>query len=314
VYLGDELDNVVKELIGAEDKTARKDSKMLLGVSAMPPLTRDRTDRNRTSPFAFTGNKFEFRAVGSSQSTGLPNTIMNTIVADAILHLHNEIKRVMDEKGFGFQIARQSVIHETLTKHYKVVFNGNCYSQEWAEEAAKRGLPNFRTTPEALEALSVDKNVKLLESLNVLTAAESHARQHILYEYYVKAINIEANVTANIATTIILPAVLKHQKNVAASLVATTAALGNSTPLTGQTDNLRQLTVMIEKLISATASLTTIHHETRHLHDTKVEAYAYNTKVIPAMTEVRHAADALENLVDDALWPLPKYSEILFLR
>eukprot|EP01116_Phalansterium_solitarium_P022395 TRINITY_DN7381_c0_g1_i1.p1 TRINITY_DN7381_c0_g1~~TRINITY_DN7381_c0_g1_i1.p1 ORF type:complete len:736 (-),score=310.33 TRINITY_DN7381_c0_g1_i1:238-2445(-) len=313
VYLGDELDNVVKELIGAEGKTARKESKMLLGVTVMPPLTRDRTDRNRTSPFAFTGNKFEFRAVGSSQSSGMPNTIMNTIVADSVLYLHNEIKRVMDEKGFGFQIARQSVIHETLAKHYRVVFNGDGYSQEWRDEAVRRGLPNLRSSPEAIEALANEKNTKLLESLNVLSATETQARQHIMFEYYCKAINIEANSTHNIAKTVILPAVIKYQKSVADSVIATSTAIGESA-VSGQKALLKDISSQIEALIAAIDALKAVHKQAHDLHDAKAEAFFYNTKVIPAMKAVRTAADSLENVVDDDLWPLPKYSEILFLR
>jgi len=194
------------------------------------------------------------------------------------------------------------------------VFNGDGYSESWPIEAARLGLPNFKTTPEALEALTTEKNLKLLASLNVLTAAEAKARQFILFEYYTKAINIEANSTYNIAKTIILPAVFKYQKSVAESVAAATAVLGDKATV-GQKALLVDVTERIETLLCNLKALESIHHEVHSLKDdVKAEAYAYNTKVIPAMKEVRVAADALENIVDDDLWPLPKYSEILFLR
>ena len=307
IYLGEELDEVCRNvLVDANQKTTRARD-IRLGVTSLPPLPRDTTDRNRTSPFAFTGNKFEFRAVGSSQSVATPITFLNSIVSESLTFLADQI-----EKHGGSVEAIQKVVQETLRNHYRVVFNGNNYSEEWHGIAAERGLLNSRNTVDALSHYLSEKNFKLFENAGVFSRREVQARATMAYEAYIKAIAIEAQACLELSTTSVLPAALCQQRATAESICATRAT-GIALDLSAQEQLLSKLTTTINELIQANDELT---HASEHGHGEDVTAHALwqRDHVVPAMRRVRTACDRVETMVDDSLWPLPKYHEMLFLR
>lgn len=314
VYLGEELDQVCREII-APDVSAgdRRMSKMEIGVNAMPALRRDRTDRNRTSPFAFTGNKFEFRAVGSTQHVGVPNYVMNTVAADGIRAVREAIEKTM-ESGVDYKIARQKVIQETLKNHYRVVFNGNGYSKEWPVEAEKRGLLNIPSTAEAVMQFVNQKNIDLFVKYNVLKESEIKARCNIMLEQYAMGVNIEGKVTAELAKSHVLPAAIKHQTTLAAAIVAVKSA-GVDAPA-AQVAELQAASGNVGTLLEKTEALNK-HLEGQSAAEEKGElewARYMRDNVLPAMAEVRTVSDAIELAVDDETWSLPKYREMLFIK
>jgi glutamine synthetase len=314
IFLGDRLNEVVKAIIAGKADVGSKASLIEFGVSHLPNLPRDDSDRNRTSPFAFTGNKFEFRAVGSSQSIAWPNTILNTIVAESLDFLSNEIEK-LTKGGTELSAAVQQVVKKNLAENERVLFNGDNYSQDWHDEAEKRGLPNLKNTIEALPALD-EKSVKdLFEKYKVLTPDELHSRYNIMLEGYCKTVNIEALLTASMATNMILPAAIEYQNRVATAIVQTKAAVGNIN-LTHQENLLRDVAEKVNYLSSSLETLeSAITHSAgdEHAEDLLHHASVYQSKVIPAMNEVRKVADDLELIVDDALWPLPKFREMLYI-
>jgi glutamine synthetase len=312
IYLGEQLSQVVDALVaGTARENERERQTMRLGVSVLPPLPRDATDRNRTSPFAFTGNKFEFRAVGSSQSIATPNIVLNTIAADSIAYLADKIEK---RGNTSLEAAVQSIVQETLKQHRRVIFNGNNYSPEWHEEAKKRGLPNYANTVDAISAYDADKNVAMFEKLGVLTRKEVESRRNILFESYVKAIAIEAQSALGLAQTSILPAVLKFQERVAKAVAAVRGVPG--TPdLRAQEKMLQAVVEKTSALIAAIAALQSAsEHAEGHTGSLREHAMTYRDKVLPAMQKLREVCDALETIVDDELWPLPKYRELLFVH
>ena len=313
VYLGEQLGEIIAGLVaggGARGGSSRKDT-MRLGVGTLPPLPRDATDRNRTSPFAFTGNKFEFRAVGSSQATAKPNTVLNTIVADSLLHVADEIER-LTAGGKGLEAAVNEVVVDLLKKHQRVIFDGNGYSEEWHAEAERRGLPNLRNAVDAIGTFCAKKNLELFERLGVLSAKEAESRMNIMFEAYSKAIAIEAQSALSLARTMILPAAQRWQLTVAQSLAAA-KAVGLQTP--AQQRRLEEMSVRIEALAAGIDELgKSFEHAEQHGGTPQEHAKTYRDKVLPVMARVREVADALETMVDDELWPLPKYREILFLQ
>ncbi|EFA84524.1 glutamate-ammonia ligase [Heterostelium album PN500] len=319
IYLGQELDRVVNDIVHSTETEANGDcngEKMSLGVGAFPPLPKDSTDRNRTSPFAFTGNKFEFRAVGSSQVVAFPCIILNTIVAESLQYIRKEIEREKTN-NVAANTAFNNVIKRVLSLHQRVIFNGDGYGQEWRDIAAKRGLANMRTTPEALATLNSEKNIKLFESFNILSPIELQSRQHILYEIYVKSITIEAKSMYDMVSTLVLPAAFKHQKNVADSLNAIMPFVQGQKNLpqpTAQIAVLTDLVTAINSLSDLNVKLLAAVKATKSAANEKDHAFMLSTSVIPAMREVRRVSDHLETIIDDTIWPLPKYSEILFLR
>ncbi len=310
VYLGDKLTEVVNGIISGKSEGGRAAGFIQLGVSSLPPLPRDDSDRNRTSPFAFTGNKFEFRAVGSSQSIAFPNTVLNVIVADALDTLANEIE-AETARGTKFEAAVQKVVQDNLKKHQAVLFNGDNYSSAWEVEAEKRGLPNVKSSVDALTVM-IDPAVKdMFNRHAVLTPTEMDANYKIALEAYIKTINIEAQLTSDMARTQILPAVMKYQTDVAACLVGTKQAGGD---VTAPEKTLRNVSTLLARLHTAVDSLDRIRSEADHGGgDHFKHALYYRDQVKPAMNDVRAAADALELVVDDHYWPLPKYREMLFM-
>ena len=308
IYLGEQLADVVQGLIAGTSKNdgPRSSQTMKLGVTTLPTLPRDATDRNRTSPFAFTGNKFEFRAVGSSQSIANPNIVLNTIAADALSYLADEIEK--RAKTSTLEAAAQQVVQETLKKHFRIVFNGNGYSAEWHQEAEKRGLLNLRNTVDAIPHWSSEKNKALFEAHGVLTKKEVESRGHIMEESYCKAIAIEAQSMLGLASTHVLPAALAYQERVGNALAAV-RGMPNAVDLRAQEKLLATVATRIGTLMGALDALQDAFDKAEKEH-----GVFYRDRVVPAIAKCRECSDALETVVDDNLWPLPKYREMLFIH
>ncbi|MFH1417042.1 MAG: glutamine synthetase III [Planctomycetota bacterium] len=312
VYLGDKLSEVVEGLIAGKQEEGRKTATLQIGISSLPPLPRDDSDRNRTSPFAFTGDKFEFRAVGSSQSIAFPNIVLNTIVADALESLADEIEKATSG-GVEFEAAVQQVVRENLANHQAVLFNGDNYAKEWEAEAERRGLPNLRSSIDALDALLEEQANTLCQRHGVYSKMELGVRHTIGLEAYVKTINIEAQLTASIARTQILPAALGAQTGVANCLSTTRQASGDC-DVSAAEKVLAQTCSLTSRLKAAIDRFDDIRAQAEtHAGNLRERAVFYRDQVIPAMNEVRAAADELEFVVDDQHWPIPKYRELLFM-
>ncbi len=313
IYLGEQLSEVVDSLVagaaGGRGGDRQKES-MRLGVTTLPPLPKDATDRNRTSPFAFTGNKFEFRAVGSSQAIAFPNAVLNSIVADSLATLADQIEKLKGQKGL--EAAVQEVVQQTLKQHQRVIFNGNGYSAEWHAEAERRGLPNFRNAVDAIGQHGNPKNVQLFERLGVLTQRETESRTNIMFEHYCKAIAIEAQSALSIGRTMVLPAAQTQLGNVAQSVAAARAC---GLKVERQERRLQQTAALVEQLVGAIEDLQAqFEHAEHHAGSPKEHAVTYRDKVVPAVVKIREAVDGLESMVADDLWPLPKYREMLFVQ
>ncbi len=312
VYLGDMLTNVVEALVsGKKEAKGKHGLPIEIGVSLLPNLPRHDSDRNRTSPFAFTGNKFEFRAVGSSQSIAFPNTVTNVIVAEAMRIIANDIESNV-KAGMDLNASIAKVLQATLKEHQKIIFNGDNYSKEWHEEASKRGLPNYKTTVEALPCLVTKDTSELFASHGVLTHEELNSRYKIMLENYIKTVAIEASLTANLAQTVILPACLDFQSKLAMTITATKSAIPNLM-LGPQEEMLRDLTSKINDFYRSIEVLDTLIKNGSDNHDLLDEALFYEQQVLVAMKEVRKHADGLELTIDDALWPMPKFREMLYI-
>lgn len=312
IYLGDKLRDVVEAIVQGKPMTGEKQANLQIGISTLPELPRDDSDRNRTSPFAFTGNKFEFRAVGSSQSIGWPNTVLNTMVADSLDYISTQIEAEL-KNSKDFNAAVQKVVKQVLTENQRVIFNGDNYSHEWHKEAEKRGLPNLRNTIEALPMIVAKETVDLFTRYKVLSEDELHSRYNVMLESYCKTINIEALMTINIGNTMILPAALKYQEKLAGSIAQTKAAI-QGLDLGPQEKLLLDLVGKVNKLKLNLEHLDAISHELdEDESDLLSHARFYQEKVIPAMNLARAAADELESIVEDSLWPLPKFREMLYI-
>ncbi len=303
IFLGDQLADVFEQLKKGAAKSSKKSGTMHLGVDTLPVLPKDAGDRNRTSPFAFTGNKFEFRAVASNQSIGAPLAALNTIMAESLDYIATKLEKAPKGK---FEAAVQAVLTEIAKDNGAVIFNGNGYSEEWHQEAAKRGLPNLRTTIDCLPILASKETVAAYEKYGVLSKRELEARRDIAYEQYVKAINVEANLVVEISHTKIIPAVTRYQTEVATNVAALKAA-----GVAADTALLETVSSGLAAIKSAVSALET--ERGHHVHGLVAEAAHYCKSILPAMLEIRKAADALEAIVADDLWPLPSYEEILFI-
>ncbi|HEY3378497.1 MAG TPA: glutamine synthetase III [Armatimonadota bacterium] len=323
IFLGDQLAEIVNNLIEGKTGCGNHGGCMEVGVTTLPKLPKDTTDRNRTSPFAFTGNKFEFRAVGSSQTISGPNIVLNSIVAESIDYIATKLEQAV-AAGTDLNAALQTLLQDVFTESKDVLFDGDGYSAEWAAEAARRGLPNLKTTVDALPALTAPEARELFSKYGVFTERELDSRQEIMLENYVKALNIEAQLTAQIARTIILPAALAYQQQVAITLVQTKQALGVldlvpagaggvAADFGPQESLLGTLVANISGLQNAIDALESVHGALEEEGAVLEHAAYYKDNVIPAMLAVRNFADTLEGVVDDAKWPLPKYREMLFI-
>ena len=306
IFLGDQLTDIFEQLAGSGAKSSKQGGQLKLGSSTLPPLPKDCTDRNRTSPFAFTGNKFEFRMVGSSQSTSGPSFILSAIVTDALMEIADVLEKSKDVKGDAQKLLKKIVI-----EHGRIIFNGDNYSEEWVKEAEKRGLPNIRSTVESIETILEKEHVDLLKRHGVLSKQELHARTEILLENYSKTLNIEANVTLNIAKRQILPACIQYSSELASAVNELTAA--GITPAV-QKRELEKTNSLLEDLSSAIDALEKAVGKAKSIEKVSAKARCYREDVVLAMSEVRKAADTLEMIVDAELWPLPSYAEMLFLR
>ncbi|MBI2899172.1 MAG: glutamine synthetase III [Planctomycetes bacterium] len=311
VYLGERLTEVVQSLVAGTKGQKKAGGVIDIGVSALPPIPKDESDRNRTSPFAFTGNKFEFRAVGASMSIARPNTYLNTIAADSLDFMATEIEKAM-KSGKDLHAAVQKVVSETLGDSQRIIFNGDNYTKEWHAEAEKRGIPNLRHTVDAVEVLAQPETKELFRRHGVYSEQELASRRTIFLETYVKTLHIESSITANMAQTILLPAVFGYQRGLALTLRDVRSTLApNAAGATAKL--LQQVTELADRLQGSIAKLEAARAEVEGNGDVAAHARHYREKVLPAMEAVREAADALELLVDDEWWPLPKYREMLFV-
>ena len=305
VFLGEQLEDVVKQLIETGDAAKVKEGgKLLTGVSTLPDLQKDATDRNRTSPFAFTGNKFEFRMVGSADSIASPNTTLNAIVAEAFCEAADIL-----EKADDFDMAVHDLIKEYLTKHQRIIFNGNGYSDEWVAEAERRGLPNIKSMIEAAPTLTTDKAVKLFEKFHIFTKVELESREEIIYETYAKTINIEALTMIDMAGKDIIPAVSAYTGDLANTVLAVKEAGATAST---QVELLKKVYGL---LTEAQAALETLQAETAKasaIEDVKAQAFYYKDTVKAAMDALRAPVDKLEMVVDSDIWPMPTYGELMF--
>jgi glutamine synthetase len=297
IFLGSQLEDVIAQVEQGPASNSKRGGHVELGVTSLPVLPKDATDRNRTSPFAFTGNKFEFRAVGSSAPIYWPQTVLNTAVADSLAGLADELER-LDPGDFE---GLTGILSAIVKANKQVLFEGNGYSEEWHAEAARRGLPNNRTTVDALPAFTTDKAKSIFATHGILSERELLARTEILWERYVKVQNIEANCALDIAKTMILPA--------SVSYLGRLAAAGSSKGVTHVADTVAGLT---DQLVDAIHALEHAQHEAHEAESVQAEARVFVTEVIPAQNALREVADQLELLVADDLWPLPKYRELLF--
>jgi glutamine synthetase len=306
IFLGDQLTDIFEQLAKGGAKRSKRGGELKLGVSTLPQLPKDCTDRNRTSPFAFTGNKFEFRMVGSSQSVSGPSFVLNTIVADALCEMADELERARDVKA-----SAQRILREVAVQHARVVYNGDNYTEEWVAEAAKRGLPNIRSTVESLESIPSKENVALFTKHHVLSRHELKARTEVLLEAYSRQINIEALTMLSMAKRQILPACCQYSARLGEAVAAVSDA-GVSAET--QTKMLKHLCDLIAALEGGIEALGKAVAKAGAVNGVEKHAESYRDDVIPAMVALRSAADELETIVDAKLWPLPSYAEMLFMR
>ena len=306
VFLGDELDAVVEALINKEEVEVHEAERMDLGVPALPDVLRDTTDRNRTSPFAFTGNKFEFRMCGSQQNLSDPNVVLNTAVAEQCDRFATKLEGVPAEE---FTTVALRWVRHTLRDHHRVIFEGNGYSEEWEAEAEKRGLPNLKSTPDALPCMIKPENIAFYEKYHVLNSAEIHARYVSKAEQYAKLLNIEANTMVYMARSLYLPALSDYSGDLATS-VATKAEIGIESPV--EKGLVATVTEGITAVSSSADELERVNATAQALEDPQEQCNAYRDTVLPAMEALRAAVDGMEKVCGADYWPVPTYNEMLF--
>ena len=305
VFLGEQLEDVLEQLISTGSAThSLKGGKLHTGVKTLPDFAKDATDRNRTSPFAFTGNKFEFRMVGSRDSVAECNVVINTIVAEAFSDACDRL-----EKAEDFELAVHDLIKEYATEHQRIVFNGNGYSEEWVEEAKRRGLPNINSMVEAIPALVTDKAIQLYGKFGVFTEAELRSRAEIQYEGYSKALNIEARAMIDIASKHIIPAVMRFSRNLAGTVnEIKTAGADVTVPM----NMLKDTTALLSQTKLALAKLQEAADQAAAMENGREQAEYYHEVVFKDMEELRVPVDKLEMIVDKEEWPMPSYGDLLF--
>ncbi len=308
IFLGEQLTEVFENIAKGGTGKSKSPGFLTVGVDTLPPLPKDAGDRNRTSPFAFTGNKFEFRAVGSSQSVAGPLVILNTIIADSIDYIAGELEAAKTKSPAELGAALQKTIRKIMKDHGRIIFNGDGYTDAWQKEAAKRGLPNARNTAEAIPACQTKENDDVLARFKVLSNREFHSRNEIYLEKYVKDVMIEARLAFEIAKTMIFPAAVEYQNRLAGTSIAL-KSLGKK-HCTTVLDELGQLTADFQRRIADLRKA--IDHEAKG--DVAVHAAYCRKKIVPAMDALREVADQLEGIVADDLWPLPTYQEMLFIK
>ena len=307
IFLGAQLEDVVKQLVETGEATSSlRGGKLNTGVHSLPVLARDATDRNRTSPFAFTGNKFEFRMVGSSDSIADPNTTLNAIVAEAFCEAADELEKAPD-----FETAVHDLIKKYMSEHQRIIFNGNGYSELWVEEAARRGLPNIRSMVDATAALTTKKAVALFEKFGIFTRAELESREEVLYEMYDKAMNIEALTMIDMATKQIIPAVISYTTQLASSINQVAAACPQA-DTSVQQELLLEVSALLSDSKLALSALKEKQVQAAAMTDMRALAHFYKNEIVPAMADLRGPVDQLEMLVDKKYWPMPSYGDLIF--
>ena len=305
IFLGEQLEDVVSQLVVTGKADSLKEGGVLhTGVSTLPDFVKDATDRNRTSPFAFTGNKFEFRSVGSSDSIGSPNTTLNAIVAEAFCEAADRLEQAED-----FEMAVHDLIKEYMTEHQRIIFNGNGYAKEWVEEAARRGLPNIPSMVESVETLTTPKAIRLFEKFGIFTEAELRSRAEILYETYAKSVNIEALTMIDMANKQIIPAVMRYANVLAETVIKVKEAGANAAVPAKLLDT---VTAKLAETKDALEALENAESVASSMKQGKEQAFFYHEKVVTAMNALRKPADELEKLVDKNYWPFPTYADLMF--
>ncbi len=314
VFLGERLSQILDDIKDNKPSTKAEDYIIDLGISKLPSIMRDNTDRNRTSPFAFTGQKFEFRAIGSSASVSLSNTVLSAAVADSIdiliADIEKEMKSIKDQNTAILQVLRRYIIETESIR-----FEGNNYSEEWAKEAAKRGLPNVKRTAYALDALKDKKNVSMLIRQGVYRENEIEGRYNTKIEQYITALEIEADTCINLIKTYVIPAAITYQNQLIAAIKGM-KDLGDVIPTTAlktETDILKSVSEKISELSVGLDEIKKILSEAGKIHDEPKKAKFIADKLVDAINDIRIPADKLEGIIPDDLWPLPKYSEMLFI-
>ena len=305
VFLGEQLDDVLDQLLSTGNAThSLKGHKLHTGVKTLPDFTKDATDRNRTSPFAFTNNKFEFRMVGSRDSVAHSTVVINTIVAEAFADACDIL-----EKAENFDVALHDLTIQYISEHRKIIFGGNGYAEEWVEEAKRRGLPNLKSMVDAIPALVTDKSVQMFERFHVFNEAELHSRAEIKYEAYSKAVNIEALTMIDMAVKQILPAVIEYTGTLSGIIQSLKAV--DVTP-TVQTELLRDIMSLLNEANAAVRVLRKVTAEASGIQDNEERAHYYHDHVMTAMNDLRQPIDKLEMLVDKEVWPMPSYGDLIF--
>lgn len=304
IYVGDELDAILNAIRKGTDYEGAKKKKMTIGVDVLPPIPKDSTDRNRTSPFAFTGNRFEFRSVGSNLSISGPNTILNAILADALKSFADEL-----EKSDNFDSDLHKLIKREITNHWNILFNGNGYGAEWIVEAEKRGLKNYRTTPDAMEHYLDEKNIKLLGGLGIYTEDEMRSHYEIKLEKYCQTLNIEVETMIKMVNKDILCSSFKYMNVLADTAFKVQKAV---TINFSGSDLISNLNKLIKNLIKATENLEKLHVKTREMKDLLEKSKSYAYQILPAMEEVRAVADQIELILGEEYKPFPSYEDLLY--
>ncbi|CVI72527.1 Glutamine synthetase [Clostridiales bacterium CHKCI001] len=307
IFLGDQLDDVLEQLVNTgEAHRSLKGGKLHTGVATLPSLVKDATDRNRTSPFAFTNNKFEFRSLGSRDSVAEPNVVLNAIVAEAFQEAADRL-----EHAENFDMAVHDLIKEYIAKHRRIIFNGNGYSQEWVEEAERRGLPNLPSMVDAIPALVTDKAVALYEKFGIYTRAELESRAEIQYETYAKVRNIEARTMIDMAGKQIIPAVIKAIQGLADSMKSVSSICPEA-DVSVQKELLIQTSALLAETKGALEELKVQTEQALQIENVEEQARTYHDYVLPAMEALRKPVDELEMIVDKSMWPMPSYGDLLF--
>ena len=304
IYVGDELQAVLESIKAGKNYDGKKRGKMTIGVDVLPPIPKDSTDRNRTSPFAFTGNRFEFRSVGSALSISGPNTILNAILANSLCDFADEL-----EKSSDFDADLQKLIKREITAHWRILFNGNGYGKEWIEEAEKRGLKNYRTTPKAIEHYIDEKNIKLFTRLGIYTPEEMKSHYDIKLEKYCQVLNIEVNTMLEMVHKDIIPAAFKYM-NVLADTEFKMQRI--SSLCDAGLKLIEQLNTLINELSNRADDLNKKHTETDSIPDFMKRAHSYAKVILPAMQSVRETADQIEVLLGEEYKPFPSYEDLLY--
>ena len=305
IFLGDQLDSVVDQIVSNADSVQLlATTKLYFGVPTVPLIKKDATDRNRTSPFAFTGNKFEFRMVGSSDSIADANTTLNAIVAEAMCEAADVL-----EKADDFNTACFKLIHDMLSAHHRVIFNGNGYSDAWVEEAARRGLPNLPSMVNAIPSLTTEKAENLFTKFNIYTKSELEARAEIMYETYAKVLKIETQTMIHMAGKHYIPAAIHYCTRLGQSIAAVTGS-GVAAPV--QKELLEKCSALLSQASEALEKLKVLLPQVDSMDDVPAMAMAYHDQIVPAMAALRKPVDELELLVDKAIWPVPTYGDLMF--